>query len=237
MKKTLLIIFCVLVSSITMNLFAQQFAVPSTYFSEKKPAYFTMKDGSKVEAFINNISYKKSQISELKLKNADGKKVKVTPAEIEFMYLPQSAFEKFNQLTEKLGDARKWKSSSLDNEMIEKGYVYFESTDVRFGKKTQKLIMQVLNPDFCSKVRIYNDPYARESASIGVGAFKVVGGEATSLYFKKGDEPAFKITRVDYKKQFFTLWADCPALIEKHGKDFRWADLPKHIAEYTELTQ
>jgi hypothetical protein len=234
MKRTLLIIFCVLASSLTMNLFAQVFSIPSTSFSEKKPAYFTMKDGSKVEAFINRLSYKKAQIGELKLKNADGKKVVVTPEEIDFMYLPQSAYEKLNQMTHTYNDAKRWKSKTIDNEMIEKGYVYFESTDVLFGKKTSKLLMQVLNPDFCAKVKVYNDPFAQESASIGIGDIKLAGGDLKSYYFKKGDGPAYRLTRSDYKKQFSKIWSDCPSLIEKYGKDPKWADFPKHIIEYTE---
>jgi hypothetical protein len=235
MKRTLLIVLCVLVSSVAMNLYAQQFSNPSNSFSQKKPCYITMKGGSKVEATINKLSYKKSQIDELVVKNDEGKKVKVVPEDIDFMYLPQSAYEKMNQASELLNDAKRWKSNTLDNDKIEKGYVYFESTDVIFGKKTIKLLMQVLNPGFCSKVKVYFDPYATETAAVGIGGVTLAGGDAKSYYFKKGNEAAYKLTKRDYKKEFSEIWSDCPALIEKYGNEPKWLDLPMHIVEYSEL--
>ena len=235
MKRTSLIILFVLASSFVMNLNAQQFNNPSNSFSQKKPAYFTMKDGSTVEATISRLSYTKAQIDELVVKNSEGEKVKIVPEEINFMYLPQSAVEKMNQANDLLNDAKRWKSNTLDNEKIEKGYVYFESTDVVIGKKTNTLLMQVLNPGFCSKVKVYFDPYATETASVGIGGVKLAGGDAKLYYFKKGSEAAYKLAKRDYKKEFSEIWSDCPALVEKYGNDPKWLDLPLHIVEYSEL--
>jgi len=233
MKKVLILLVIILTTSITFDAIAQQLLNPSSSFSERKTAYFTMKDGSKVEANIVRISYKKGQINELKLKNAEGKKIKLTPADIKSMYLPQSAMEKLSQLDKFMSDATMWKSDSLDNQKISNGYVYFESTDVQMGKKTRKFLMQILNPAFSSKVKILNDPFSSETASLGIAGVKLAGGDLKSYYFKKGNQVAYLLRKKDYKKQFKEIWSDCPALIEKYVENPNWTDLAKHVYEYS----
>jgi hypothetical protein len=149
------------------------------------------------------------------------------------MYLPGSNWDKLNKFSNFLTDATKWKNNAIDNEKIKEGYSYFETTEVIQGKKTRKLIMQVLNPDFCGKIKIYDDPFAKETTSVGVAGVKLAGGDSKSYYFKKGEGPAVLIEKKQYKKQFSKLWEDAPALIEKYGDDPSWNDLVKHIVEYS----
>jgi len=237
MKKIILLLAMVLISSLAFKAMAQHFVQPTVFFSEKKTSFITMKDGKTEEVKIEKLKFKKGQISELKVKNSGKKKVKVKPADIDYMYLPQSGWDKLNKLDNFLSDATLWVSDSIDNEKIADGYVYFESTDVLFGKKPKKLLMQVLNPIFCSKVKVYNDPFASETASVGVAGIKVAGGDAKSYYFKKENQVAYKLTKKDYLKNFNEIWSDCPALIEKFGKDPKWSELEKHVFEYTKLVK
>jgi len=97
--------------------------------------------------------------------------------------------------------------------------------------------MQVLNPTFSAKVKVYYDPFASETASIGVAGIKVAGGDAKSYYFKKANGAAYKLTKNAYKKEFKEIWSDCPALIEKYGEDPKWTDFDKHVFEYTNLVK
>lgn len=234
MKRNLFYIFAVIaIVLLSTEANAQQFLTPSYSFSEKKLATITMQDGTAHEAKVTKIKRKKGQISKIKSKDANGKKIKLTPAKIDNMYLPQSLREKLGQVNNFLGDAKQWNSDNLDNMKLADGYAYFESTDVKMGKKTRKLLMQLLNPSFSAKVKVYNDPFAKESAGLGVGGVNVIGGDAKSYYFKKGDQPAYKLDRKTYKKEFATIWSDCPAMVEKYGKDVKWTDLAKHVSEYT----
>jgi len=233
MKKKLFAIVVVLITFFGMNTNAQELALPSYTFSHQKPAYFTLKDGSKIEATVTDIDRKKGQIKLIKIKDADDKKMKLLPTDIQSMYLPQSGLSKLSQLNSMTNDVTKWKRASVDDEMLQKGYIYFESTDVKMGKKTRTLMMQVLNPTFCNYIKIYNDPYADETASVGIGGMTLAGGDAKSYYFKKDDGAAIYLTKKDYKKNFSEVWSDCPVLIERYGKSPKWTDLAKHVFEFS----
>lgn len=235
MKKSFLLVVILLVSVIGFNAMAQQFSLPSQSFSQTKTSYITKSDGAETQAKILILKYKKGQIAEMKVKDESGNKIKIKPTDIKQMYLPQSMLDKLGQVDKFLTDAKLWKSDVLDNSKIADGYVYFESTDVKFGKKVQKLLMQVVNPAFCSKVKIYNDPFANESMGVGVGGITLAGGDLKSYYFKKGDDPAFLLQKKDYKKKFAEIWSDCPALIEKYGEKPVWTDLAQHVYEYSTL--
>lgn len=233
MKKVILLLAVFLISSVAFKAIAQHFTQPTSSFSQKDTSYITMKDGTTMEVNIDILKFNKGQISELKVKTPDKKKIKIKPEEIEYMYLPQSGWDKLNKFGDFITDATLWHNDSIDNEKIAKGYVYFESAEVLFGKKTKLLLMQVLNPTFCSMVKVFNDPFAGETASVGIGNIKLVGGEAKSYYFQKDNKPAYKLVNNKYKKEFSEIWADCPALIEKYGESPKWADLEKHVYDYT----
>ncbi|MBP7509162.1 MAG: hypothetical protein KA807_15220 [Prolixibacteraceae bacterium] len=235
MKKSILFVTFLLVSAFAYNAMAQQFSMPSQSFSQTKTSYITKNDDSVTEAKILILKYKKGQIAEMKVKDETGNKIKIKPTDIKMMYLPQSMLDKIGQADKFLTDAKLWKSDNLDNSKIADGYVYFESTDVKFGKKIQKLLMQVVNPAFCSKVKIYNDPFASETMGVGVGGITLAGGDLKSYYFKKGDEPAVLLQKKDYKKKFAEIWSDCPALIEKYGEKPVWNDLAQHVYEYSTI--
>jgi hypothetical protein len=233
MKKNIIIVL-IAIFCIAIKVNGQQFSEPTYSFSEKKTSYITKTDGTTIEVTLSDLKRKKGQVSEIKVKPIDQKKaIKVKPEEVHYMYLPASGWDKLNKFSNFLSDATKWKSNDIDNEKIKDGYSYFETTEVLQGKKTRKFIMQVLNPDFCAKIKIYDDPFAQETASVGIAGVKLAGGDSKSYYFKKGDGPAVLIEKKQYKKQFSTIWEDAPALIEKYGKDPVWTDLAKHIAEYT----
>ena len=62
-------------------------------------------------------------------------------------------------------------------------------------KKKKVLLMQLLNPHFGAKVKVYHDPFANSTASVGVGGFTVAGGDEKSYYVQFGEDTAFKLEK------------------------------------------
>ena len=88
--------------------------------------------------------------------------------------------------------------------------------------------MQLLNPSFSKNIKVYHDPLAKKSMSIGVGSLTLAGGNEKSYYIAKGKEAAFRLKKKNYYEEFNALWSSCPNLI----KDFplkKWNDLTKHV--------
>lgn len=214
------------------NVSAQQLLEPSFRFSGKKTIYVTLEDGSEIEGTLHDLDRKKGLIEEVTLKNAKGKKVKLKPAAIKFMYLYPSGYDKMLSAYDVGTDANKWDNVYVKPGLIGEGYVFFEKSQVQVKKKERTLLMQVLNPTFGGEVRVYHDPFAKETTSVGFAGVKVAGGNAKSYYIRKGDNVAVRVKKKDYKKQVFKdLFGSCKKMAKKFPK-IDWKDLGEHVSTY-----
>ncbi|MBK8723360.1 MAG: hypothetical protein IPL95_14175 [Saprospiraceae bacterium] len=149
------------------------------------------------------------------------------------MYLPPSGYDKLMRVNEKLYDTQKWSDENVNVEYIKQGYVLFEKSEVMIKKNKMTLLVQLLNPEFSGKIRVYLDPNASETTSYGVGGFKLAGGDAKSYYVKKGSEVAFKLQSKNYEEEYKHLYGDCATFFDANVKKFDWSDLAKNIFDYT----
>lgn len=213
---------------------AQSFAPAFAGFSPKKLTKITKEDGTVIEGRIRVLMFKKGLISKITVKDANDLKVKLLPTEIKFMYVPPSAMAVAAQKMEALTDLKKLQDGELNTDYLTDGYVYMEKSKVDFGKKQGEYMLQVVNPTFSLKIKIYNDPYAKESMSVGVGPMKLAGGLEKSYYMKKaGEDVAHKITKKDYKREMSELFSECPELLKKYGENPKWSEFEKFIYEYS----
>ena len=206
MKSNLLILSLIVFLGYSAH--SQNFMQGYDAFSHKKPAYITLKDGTKVEGEIDDLDRKKGNISEITLK-VNGKKKTFEPEEIKEMYLPASGLDKFSKQME-VGTNL---SKDLNMDRLGDGYGFFEFTPVEIKGKVQPLLMQLVNPGFHNKIKVYFDPFAKETMSVGIGPMKV-GGLDKSYFVKIGDKPAFKVTKGDYDDQAKDLFKDCASAMK-----------------------
>jgi len=229
------LLYLLLATSLAYLSHSQKFLEPAMSFSHKKEAYFTMNDGSEITAQIKKIKRKKGLIKEIKIKKSDGSKKKLMPEDIRFMYLPKSGWQQFGDAMDFMSDATQWDNETLEYKLINEGYIYFEQADVKVKKKKMTLLMQLLNPSFSSNIRVYHDPFARESMGLSVGGVNVVGQIEKSYYIAKVGEVAIRQKMKHYDDYFFQLFSECPEVIQKWEENVRWVDLPEHIASMGEL--
>lgn len=216
--------------------FTQQFSPALNGFSHKKTSYLTLDDGKEVTGTIKDLDWKKGLIEEVKLKDMDDKKVKIKPEEIKFMYLPPSGLAKMSASVEHLSNLDNMMNDDLDNDILGKGYVYLEKSEVRIKKKTRTLMMQLVNPSFSKKIKVYDDPMAKEAMGLGVGGVTVAGGGEKSFFVKKqGEKVAFKLEKKNYDEEFKMIFGDCKEFMAKYGEDHRWSDFEKHVFEYSQM--
>lgn len=218
-----------------LNCSAQELVSPSFTFSHKKTAYVTLKDGSEIKGSIDELVRKKGLVVLVKIEDGNGEKHKLKAESVNYMYLPPSGLDNYVKATDFLTDAQKWNNDKLNQDFLNQGYAYFESSNVKIKKKQRVMIMQLLNPTFSKTVKVYHDPFAKETMSAGVGGVTLAGGHAKSYYIRIGDDAAFKLEKKSYAKQFVPLWSKCEAL--KSTTDIQWKDLSKHIVQYTDCVQ
>jgi len=223
---------CLLLIFAVGQMIAQELLTPSHSFSHKKTAYVTLADGTEIQGNIKDIDRKKGLIEFIKLKDGAGKKHKLDAEEVKFMYLPPSGLDKLSKAYGAITDASKWTDEKMDQDLLNQGYIFFELADVKIKKKNRQLLMQLLNPTFSKQVKVYHDPFAKQTMGLGVAGIKVAGGIAKSYYVAKGDKPAFKLQKKNYKKEFMPMWNSCKKIITDYP-DMKWSDLTEHVKNYS----
>ncbi len=210
---------------------AQTFLEPSFSYSEKKISYITLTDGTELEVYLASIKREKGLIEELKIEDKNGKKSKLKPEQIKKMYLPQSGWDKFSKSVDQAYDVQKWDNDALDPNKFAEGYVYFEQAEVQVKKEKLTLMMQLLNPAFCTKIKVYHDPYAKETASVGIGGLTLAGGDDKSYYVSANGGTAFKLMKKNYEDDIKKVFGSCSA-IKKKFKELRWSEFNEHVYEH-----
>ncbi len=203
---------------------------PFDRFSKKKTTYITLQDGTELSGRIKDFDRKKGQVKYVKIIADDGKTYKLKSDELKQMYVQPTAFQKMAQFNSRLTDATTW-SRDIDSDIINRGYVLLEATQVRMGKKNRTLMLQVLNPNFSNGAKVYHDVFAKSTASLGVGGINIAGGNEKSYYFKKaGESTAYRLKKKDYKQDYAIIFKDCPTIAEMDR--VKWIDLAQHVYLY-----
>ncbi|TXB61689.1 hypothetical protein [Phaeodactylibacter luteus] len=234
--KSLALAVALLTGGTALN--AQQFLVPFEGFSRKKSTYVTLSDGTEVEGTLKKWKQNRGLIAELQLE-LDGGKRTIMAEEISHMYVPASALGKFGAAMEGISNLEQAQSKSdLDAERLKDDYAYFEYATVDYERRgDRRLLLQLVNPGFESGVRVYHDPFAAETRSVGVGGVTITGGIEKSYYVKKGDAKAFLVKKKDYDEHFLTLFGDCKALVKEVGSKPNWKNFPKHVFKYSTMCE
>ena len=154
MKDRFLFFFTLVI--LASSLTAQDFLDGAFTFSSKKESYITLADGKELTGFIDDIDRKKGLIEEITIIDLNKKKIKLKPEEVKHMYIVPSGFDKLSSGMNNMYDATKWnEDKSAHAEHIKAGYVFFETTEVMVKKKKLTLLLQLLNPGFANKIKVF----------------------------------------------------------------------------------
>ncbi|MEM1218552.1 MAG: hypothetical protein AAGH79_06555 [Bacteroidota bacterium] len=227
----LVALFCLTVASQSV---AQVFLPPFEGFSKKKPSYLTMENGEEIECNFKKFSFKKGLIEEIKIVNSKEEKIKIEADNIKHMYIPPSGLAKLNADLGFITDADNWDNEEYEQEILGRGYAYFEKVDVQVKKKKNfVLMMQMLNPSFSSKIKVYHDPYAAETMSVGMGPISAGGDDKSYFILVNGEKRAYKMEKKDYDEKFKDLFGDCSAVMKKYGAKPKWSEFAEALHMYS----
>ncbi len=95
-----------------------------------------------------------------------------------------------------------------------------------------EVLLQLLNPAFPQKVKIYHDPLASETSKASIGGFTVAGRADKSYYAKIGDDVAYRIAKKTYDDDKPKVFSDCP---DFYGtmKANSWNKFPEVLFNYS----
>jgi len=203
--------------------FAQEFLPPIERFSSSKPGYLVTKAGERVEFILDDLDRKKGLIVRIEGKTLEGKKFKYEADEVVELGLAPSDFAKFSSAMESTRSIDKMQRTQVGEST--RNLVMFYQEQLDEPKRT--VLVQLINPGFDSKIRVYHDPFAMETMGVGFAGVQVTGGIDMSYYIKANGK-VFRLKKKNYDDEFGTLFGSCPAL-KTQFKRIVWRDLGGHV--------
>ena len=210
----------------TSQAFSQEFLPAIERFSSKKESFLVTSKGDTTKFFLDDLDRKKGLIVNVAGRTADGKKFEHKAEDVTFMALAPSDYAKFAAFSE--GSASVIRASKTDFKQINRDLIFFYQEYL--DDKQRTVLVQQINPGFDSKLRVYDDPFAAQTAGIGVGGMQMTGGMDKSFYVNyKGK--TFRMYKRDYDRMFPEFFGNCPNLKAQY-KNAAWRDFAEHLYFY-----
>jgi hypothetical protein len=206
---------------------AQQFLPPIDRFSGNKPGYLITTAGDRIEFTLDDLDRKKGLIIRVEGKTLDGKKFRYEADQIQELGLTPSDFAKMASVGNSTSSIAKMKASRVDESA--RNLVVFNQEHLDDPDRT--VLVQLINPGFESKIRVYDDPFATQTTGVGFGGVMITGGIDRSYYVKVSGK-IIRLKKRNYDEMFNALFRGCAGLMTKYGKSFAWRDFNEHVFFY-----
>lgn len=225
MKRNVFLALSIL--GISIASFAQEFLQPIEGFSTGKRGYLYKKNDEKLVFTLRNIKLSSGVITGIVVDDTLGNKLKFSADEIKLLALPPSKMGQWAATNKSMSSISKLSNTNSDS-IYKKEFVYFLSEFVEGKDKTA--LLQLINPSFCNKIKVFHDPYANETSGFSVGGIAVTGGEDKSYYVKYKDK-TIRLKKRFYDDKFNDLYGSCNELIKKY-KSVSFSDFAEHVYFY-----
>ncbi len=203
---------------------AQEFLPPIERFSGSKPGYLILKTGERIEFRLDDLDRKKGLIYRVEGKTIDGKKFKYEAEQIQELGLNPSDAAKLMSFSESTRSVSKMQRNKVNESTRNLVLFYNEQLD----DPKREVLLQLVNPGFESLIRVYDDPFAQETAGVGFAGVQMTGGMDKSFYVRANGK-VFRLKKKNYDDKFLDLFGSCKGLMTKYGKDFAWRDFCRHV--------
>lgn len=215
----------------SLNLTAQQFLTPVN--SLTGDAKVVTKDGEVIEGDIRTALFSGKGLKSFRIKDAEtGEKTRFKAEEVESLRIKMDAWAKFATKMEQTSSVQRIAEADFD-EAVDREYIYYHS--VKWPNKKNKYILsQLLNAGFDSKIKVYDYPAGKKTASVGIGGMDIAGGNAKEYVVKIGDqEETYMALKRKYDKEYFDMFfGDCEKLTSLDKNDKEWDEFAAHVFIY-----
>ena len=208
---------------------AQYFIDPSVTMRFKGQGTVTLTNGEVIEGTLGGYSMKKGLVKKLWVTSMDGEKLKLKGDQIQAFAFPPSEYSKVVSAVNGATNITRLGNGASIDEVLDRDMIYFEQGTIP-GRKPLDLMMQLINPGFDSKIKVYHNPRGETNVGTSVGGIPVSATIVKSYYVKK-DGVVMLIERKQYDEQFMELFGDCPELLEAYPNP-KWGDFAEHVFYY-----
>lgn len=198
-----------------------------------KPATVTMADGTEITGKFGGGVLVNGYLDKVTIKNESGEKLKLKPEDMVRLQIKAAGAAKIAMLVSSGSSIREVSKRDF-NEIKNREYIIFETAQ-RSNKAAKFRLMQLLNPGFDNKIKVFADPNAAKTSGIGVGGVKITGGEDKSYLMVTGGDKAVVVRKSTYRKNFEELYQGCPDMVRAfQGEKIKWEDVAGHVFAFNE---
>lgn len=207
---------------------AQDFLTPVEVLSGKTQTQVTTTDGKIVYGKFTSYTLEARGLGNFKIKDsATDEVVKYTPENVKSVRVKMD-FANRMETIEKTSMLKLLSSKSKSKEISGREYITFNQVNYP-EKKDKILLLQLLNPDFSSKIQVYEHKVGGKSSTSILG-IETELNEAKS-YIIVIDGVASFVEKKKYKTEYFDkIFASCPELMAMPEKEVSFSDFAKHVS-------
>jgi hypothetical protein len=199
-----------------------------------KPTIVKLVSGEEITGKFGGATIISGYLDRIIIKKENGEKAKIEPEEIERLSIKASKLAKLSMMAEATASIKTLTNANFE-EIVNREYIIFE-TALRSNKAAKPRLMQLLNPGFDSKIKVFADPNARETGGVGIGGVSFGGGVDKSYLFVQNDEKSVLVKKGSYKKNFEELYQNCPKMLESFsGEKIKWDDVAGHVFAFDRI--
>lgn len=196
-----------------------------------QPCVVNLADGRELTGRLTSASLINGYLDRFTIKNEAGEKLKLEPEDVIRLSVKASATAKISMAATSAASIKAMSNRDF-NEIKNREYIIFE-TAMRHNKAGKIRLMQLLNPGFDSKIKVFANPNAQKTSGLSVSGIRVTGGEDRSFLLVRGEEKAMMVRKISYRKEFGEIFGDCPAMLKQfEGDKIMWDDLAGHVFVY-----
>jgi hypothetical protein len=223
----LIMVLCLAV--LTAN--AQQFLTPVNALTGD--AKVVTQDGDVIEGDIRTAMFSGKGLKSFRIKDAEtGEKTRFKAEDVKSLRIKMDAWGKLATKLEQTSSIQKASKANFD-EAVDREYIYYHT--VKWPEKRNKYILsQLLNAGFDSKIKVYDYPSGKKTASVGIGGMDIAGGNAKEYVVKlPGQEETIMALKRKYDDTYFDMFfGDCEKLSSLDEDDKDWDDFAAHVFIY-----
>jgi hypothetical protein len=223
MKKIRIVLLSALLSMMVKVSVAQKFLPAFDTFSSKKESLLVNLKGDTIRFFIKDLDRKKGLIVNVEGKTVDGNKFEYKAEEITFMALPPSDYAKLSTTSETVSSINR--IQKRDTKELSREYALFYQEYL--ADKERTVLLQLVNPDFCEKIRVYDDPFASKTGGVSYGGMQLTGGDDKSFYVKWSGKTE-RMKKKEYDDKALLYYANCSKFKEQFKK-IKWSNFEEHV--------
>ncbi|MDW3193332.1 MAG: hypothetical protein R8G66_13250 [Cytophagales bacterium] len=186
----------------------------------------TLKDGNEIQGRVTSVMSVNGTIRSITVRDVDKNKFKFKAEEMQVMKVRMTELAKLESIGNSSSSLMEMLNADFE-EIISREWVIYEQALLP-KKKTKYALLQLLNPGFDSRIKIYQNPDANETGETSIGGFAVTGGEDTSYLMVKDGAKSAKVKKASYRKSFPEIFDGCEALNEYKDKP-KFRDFAAHV--------